>query len=260
MNIFKKVFFAALACVGLTANAAFEFTNIDSSDLKSIIKELGNNFTYTPVSGASTLGSIFGFKVGLIAGTTSTPEIANLSGSGESIPHAAILGRISIPFGLTFGLNYVPSTKLGDATIGVTGIEAQWTISEGLLVIPFDLALRGTYSTASFGFSQTISSVDTDVSSKITSTSLAIIAGLDLVVVKPYAGIGTVNVNGNLDIDSSTSFFNGDLAGETDASETVSGTQLLMGVDFSLLIMDLGVEFAQQLGSNRYTAKVAFGF
>ena len=259
----SRIVFLIAFFINTNAFADYEFEDVSSSDLKKVVKELGNNFTYTPVAGASTLGSIFGFKLGVIAGTTSTPEIADLAGSEASIVHAALMGRISVPFGLTFGLNYIPATSLGTAKIGLSGLEVQWTISEGLLVIPFDLAVRGTYSKASFGFTQDVTSPTAgtaDVTADITTTSLAVLGGLDLIVVKPYAGVGTVTVDGKVDLEGNYTFFGGDLTGETSASEKVTGTQILLGVDFSLLIMDIGIEYATQLDSSRFTAKVAFGF
>lgn len=249
--------------LGLSAHAGYEFSNVDSNDMENIIKELGNNFTYTPVSGASSLGSIFGFKVGAILGMTQAPEISDLAGSDAGIPHAALLGRLSIPFGLTFGINMIPETKLGDASVALTGFEVQWTITDGLLILPLDLAVRGTYTTSKFTFSQDVttpSAATVDVTTDITTTSLALIAGVDLLVVKPYVGVGTVTADGTMDLEGNSSVFGGDLTGDTKASAKPSGTQVLMGVDFSLIFMDIGVEYAQQFGASRYTGKLAFGF
>src|SRR6185437_8257330 len=83
------------------------FENLTTDDYKNVVRDISSAWSYTSVSGASSLGRLFGFEVGLVAGGGDSPKIHDLSKQADSnldiseLPSAGVYGALSIPFGLT---------------------------------------------------------------------------------------------------------------------------------------------------------------
>ncbi len=77
--------------------------NIDRGELDSVVKEFSANFTHTTVSPAKSLGHLWGFEVGVIAGITKTPKLNALvkevspNTTVDKIPHGGILAMLPCP-------------------------------------------------------------------------------------------------------------------------------------------------------------------
>src|SRR5690349_1218706 len=105
----------ASALLSFSAHAAGPtFQNLSDEDFKNVVKDMSANFTHTSVSGAAPLGDIWGFEIGLVGGVTKTPELNKFakevdpSTSLEQIPHAEILGVVSVPLAITGEIGIVP--------------------------------------------------------------------------------------------------------------------------------------------------------
>lgn len=242
------------------------FTAIDQNDLENVVKDFSSIFAHSTVSPASSLGTLFGIELGLIGGTVKTPNIDTLVNeaspgtSADTFPHFTLLGAISVPFGITGEFNFLPSLDTGDIKAGRTSIGVKWTITDSIVDFgPFDLAVRGFYTTSELSFSQTISSVPAEVDVKNSITGLQLIASMDFVIVEPYVGFGTLSADGTVDITASggATFF--DFGGQS-ASAKPTSTQYFAGIQANLLFFRLGFEYGHLFDSDRMDLKFSFKF
>src|ERR1043165_9941021 len=77
MYSFRK--FCGLLCLILVSAQVhaqkIPLTNVSDDDLKKVVGDMSANFLHTSVSGAGTLGHLWGFELGVVAGQTSTPHL-----------------------------------------------------------------------------------------------------------------------------------------------------------------------------------------
>src|ERR1700722_18384626 len=73
--------------------------NLDAGAMNEVVGDMSANFLHTSVSGASTLGHIWGFEVGLVGGQTQTPHLNDVVNSAPNtdanaghLPNGEILG------------------------------------------------------------------------------------------------------------------------------------------------------------------------
>ena len=173
--------FSVLCLLGSSAFAATSFTNVTQDDYNNITKEFSANFTHSSVTGASTLGKIFGIELALVGGSTASPNISSIvqRSGGSSISnliHGGVLIGASVPFGISGELVTIPKMSSSDASFQLSSLAVKWTMDEVFTVLPFNLALRGLYSTSKFSFSQTISGLDSTVSNDNKVTGLQLLA------------------------------------------------------------------------------------
>ncbi len=237
--------------------------NLSDADFSDLSKELSGNFMHHSVLGAAPLGSIFGFEVGLVGGQQGSPVLDRLSKSAGSsgisnIYHAGLLGAVSVPFGITGELMFLPKTSMSDVSFNMTSLALKWTLNSELLkVIPFNLALRGFRTASKLSFDQTIPSVGSaSVSDEVTVTGLQILASPGLPILEPYAGVGFLNGKNELSSSQGSVFTDG----ATSKDKTNSSTQILLGLNANLLFLRLGAEYSNAFGASTYTGKLSFGF
>src|SRR5687768_15622569 len=96
------LFAIILSSFGAQAQS-LKFDQIDQSDLDAITKEFTANFAHSTVSGASSLGDVFGVEVALIGGMTKTPEIdrrvkeVDANASVGQLANAVLAAQFSVP-------------------------------------------------------------------------------------------------------------------------------------------------------------------
>lgn len=269
-----------LSLISLTTTSIFaaspQFDAIDQDDFNKISKEFGANAVHALVAPANPLGEIFGVEAGINAGATKTPEIEKLVKEQDSsvsigaIPHANLFAAVSIPFGLTFELTYLPSADLGDVSVGGNSQAIKWNFDRILFPkIPIlNMALRVHRSNFNLDFDQTINNSSTgnvDVSSTIdldtTTWGAHLIAGANLFIFKPYAGFGYVSTKTELDVDASTgTIFDTSFSSNQKESKSHSGTHYFVGSELDLLLLHIGIEYAKIMDIDRYTAKFSLAF
>lgn len=250
-----------------------ELDNLSQQDVDDISEEFSANFVHSTVSGASTMGSIFGFEVGIVGRVSDASKIGALvkeqdaNSDVSSLYDAGLMAQVSIPFGITAEMVYLPELELSGLSVNRTSFGAKWTITDGLLVLPFNLAVRAHYSTSDLSYSDVINNASTggnnvnaDIGIESKSYGANVTASLDLLMVEPYAGIGyvssdtdiNVNASGGADIFSYTS--------AQSASSSSSGLHYFVGAQANLLIFKLAAEYSNVYGIDRVTGKIAFGF
>lgn len=241
-------------------------TNISEEDFKNISKEMSANFTHNSMMGASKLGTILGFQVGLVAAQTASPkldEISKRSGGSEfpNLYNAGLLGVLGIPFGVSFEAAIVPKIESSGANLSSTSLALKWNINDVIPVLPVNLALRGVYSTSKFSFSQTVLAMPSTVDNKTTVTGIQLLFSPMFPVIEPYIGVGLLNGSNELSVTGTPgTIFDPTFSISQSEKKSVSSTQFILGVEASLLVLKLGAEYSQSFGTSRYGIKLAFGF
>ena len=257
----KIISFVVLLFTGSFAQAQnVAFTQLTDAQAKQVIKEFSANFTHTSVSGASALGDVFGLEFGLVAGLTKTDEIDNLaktadpSAKADKIPHGGILGMVSVPFGFTFEGSLIPKVGGDDFKFNNLGLAVKWTVNS-VVELPVSVAVKAHMMKSSLTFKQTVSSVQSTIDFDDKVSGLLLLVSKDLVVVEPYVGFGLLKGDGEFSVAGTTQFFQ---SGATTYSAKQNGTQFVAGLEASLLILKLGVEYARNFDTNGVNFKFAF--
>lgn len=248
------------------------FNELTQGDFDNAIRELSGNATYHSVTGASSLGALFGVEVGLVAGLTSTPEIDKLSkqadpnASVSQLPHASLLAAVSVPMGFTIEALLFPSISVGEVKYQQFGGSVKWT-SGDVLMLPFNLAARAFFTKNEMSFGQTLNNTSTgpvpvavDVKQENSQYGLQILASPNLPFIEPYIGIGTVSAKGSLAVSGATTgtIFNFTSAQKAESSPT--STQFILGVNANLLLLNLGLEYNRVFSTDSYNFKLGFKF
>lgn len=264
------------ASLFIASSAAFGagpgFTNLTQDDFDKVINELSANSTFHSVTGAGSLGSVFGVEVGLVGGLTNTPEINRLSKTVDAsadvgrLPHASLLAAVSVPLGFTGELLVFPSVSVGDIKYQQFGGAIKWTATEAL-VLPFNLAARAFITKNEISFKQTLNNattgnvpVEVTVAQENSQAGLQLLVSPNLPVFEPYAGIGIVSAKGKVAMTGATT---GTIFGFTsaqNAESSPSSTQYLLGLNVNLLILNIGIEYSRAFGTDSYNAKFGFKF
>ncbi|MES2768856.1 MAG: DUF6588 family protein [Bdellovibrionota bacterium] len=239
------------------------FDSIDQNDLKEISKSMGANFTHNSMMGASKMGTLFGFQVGVTAARTSTPKLDDIAKrNGGELPalyNAGLMGAVGVPFGISIEAVLIPKVSAGDSDVQSTSLGVKWNINEVVPVLPVNVAVRGFYSKAELSFAQTVSAQNATVKNETNVTGLQLLVSPMLPLIEPYVGIGYLKVDNELGVTGTTgTIFDYTLAQSDSKKE--SSTQFLVGVEGSLALFKLGAEFSRAFDANRIGVKIALGF
>ena len=267
----SSAMFALSSVFGL--NSAFagslQFTNISQDDFVGIAREFSANSTLHTVMPPSSLGSIFGFEVGVLAGATQSPTIEALvkevdaSSEVGLLPHAGLLGAVSVPFGFTAEVAFVPTIKTEGASMNQFAAALKWNLSDGILaMLPINLAVRGFISKTDLSFTQNVNNpplgnvpVTVDYEGQVLGGQLLVSPKL-IPIIEPYIGVGYLSAKGDMNItgSSSATFFSGTSSQSASAKPTSS--QLLIGANVTLIALVLGLEYSRAFETDSVTAKV----
>lgn len=251
----------------------FNFNNVNEADLKKIIGDFSGNFVHTSVSGASSLGSLFGFELGLAGGISTTPGLNSLIKKSDPLAedarliHGGIVAQISVPFGLTFEGSAIPSLGNETMKITTTNFGLRWTMTDTIFNLPFSLALKAHTSRTSLRFATVINNSSTanlPVDSKLelasSSNGLALVLSKELLIFEPYLGIGVLKSSGEFRILGSGNIFDSSLTTEQSASASTSGIHFFGGAEVKLFFLKAGLEYSKTIDVSRVTGKLALSF
>lgn len=265
MKILKYVGVILLALLPTLSLANdFQFPTLTKQELENSSKEFLANFTHTSVSGASSLGAIWGFEVGILGGITDAPETGKLIKKADSdsdidkLPHAGLLGRVTVPFGLTFEASLIPEIKFDDAKFSQMSLAGQWNFFS----FPFiDLAAKVHYSSGSLEFSQAI---DGDADGKVEYEhdifGAMAMASANAFIVEPYFGLGFVKGDSTMDFTAESGSDLFDFTSERSASVDETSSHVVLGAQVSLLILNFGLEYSRMFDTSRYAGKLSLSF
>lgn len=245
------------------------FDDITKSEIESITRDFSANFTHTAVTGANTLGSVFGFEVGLIFGGTKIEELEDIIKETDPdadvpglLPHGGLMGMVSVPFGWTFEATLIPQFGEDDFKFSNLTAAVKWSITETLLSeLPLSIAIRGHYAKTSIDFTQidpggTPATVNGSLDNTV--TGLQAVVSKNFLVFSPYAAVGFLQGSGDLSVNGTDSIFN--FTASNSASADVTSTQIVIGGELKLAIFKLAGEYSRQFETERFTAKASFYF
>ena len=270
---------AAFPCLSFADTPTL--SNLLPGDYDSIVKEFSGNFTYSSVTPASSLGGLGGFEFGLVGGITKDPNLKNLvttASPSTNLPsylaHAALLGRLGLPYGFTAELMAFPSRTLSGVTLQEYGGSVMWTATDEVLEdLPLNLSSKLSYQKAKLSFNQNATVTGTTTVIPVTLAysdsewALQAFASKKLLVFEPYAGVGYVKSAGVLDL--ATGGFNVNIfnvgsfpqaALSNHAESNPTSFQLMAGLDIRLAFFSLGAEYQRSFGTNTYTGRMSFRF
>ena len=260
----------ALVCLYLFATIALAqnipLQNLDEGSLKKVTGDFSTNFQHTTVSGASSLGQIFGFELGVVGGKTATPHIAEVvhqadpNANADSIPDGAIVGLFSVPFGLTAEVGLVPKVGSQEFKFNSFSMAVKWTPTDVFLDLPLNLALRASLTRSHADFKQTINNVPTTFDFNDTQSALTVLASKNFAIVEPYLGLGVVTATGDLSANGSTTVFKSTYTGSSQASVRRGGLQGVIGGELKLVVVKLGLEYSRMFDTGRIAGKLSFYF
>lgn len=254
---------------GLVADAArgttIPLNSLDQGAFKKVIGNFSANFNHTSVSGAESLGTIFGFEVGFVGGTTRSPDLQSLalaadsSAQADRLPHGELLGVLTVPAGLTVEAGWLPKIGSRDFQYRTFSAALKWTPTDTLLDWPFNFAIKGHVTATNLKFNANVSGTSTDFDYDNSILGLTALVSKNLGIVEPYAGLGLLRAKGTLDASSSAVFDAGYTLANS-ASEKNSSGELLLGAEVKLILVKLGFEYARLFDASQYNAKLSFYF
>lgn len=264
-----KNFIILLSFIILPLNtfAQPSFDNITESDFEGISKEFSANFAHRPISPASSMGQIFGFEVGLVAGITEASKVEEISKREaptedplDKLAHVGILAAVSVPFGLTPELVVFPEQEFGDLTFGHYSLGLKWTFSQFLSLPLIDLAARVHTSKTDVSFTDNVDGVNTTVNLENTTSGITLLASASLLVIEPFIGFGYVSRNTDLGATGTARIFNTTFTTSATSSSDGSSTQLIAGVQANLLLLRVAAQYENLFGTSVTSAKITLGF
>lgn len=261
----KKLWLVIASVMSFTVFAGTpDFRNLTADDVDRISEEFHANFVPTTISGASNMGRLWGFEVGLVASRTDVPEIKKESNDDFSeLYNAALFGRLDVIYGLGAEVTMMP-LSLGSLEFKTYSLGFKWTLTEVFKAIPFNIKLRAYYNTANIKYEDSNSFGDTDIEYDLDAKGVDVTFSKKILLVEPYVGIGYVEGESDLRATGTgaAGFFGPQGVAQGNEYENVksSGMHYFAGVRANLIAIDVGLEYARILGKDRISAKLGFGF
>lgn len=245
----------------------YALPTLAQSDLDGMERDLAANTNLHDALPPSSMGRIFGFEVGIIGGVTKSPSLNSLvqqvsTTDASSIPHAGLVGALTIPFGLTFEALYLPTQTFGGLTYQQYAGAAKWTFTDGS-VFPVNLAARGYMAASTLSFTETVPSTTTTatISNSTTVQGIQLLASPKLIpILEPYVGIGFANATGTLSSSSAAPISLFSFTSAQSASSNLTSTEILAGLDVHLLLLGFGAEWSHAFNTDSYTGKLSVKF
>ncbi|HXH73737.1 MAG TPA: DUF6588 family protein [Bacteriovoracaceae bacterium] len=262
--------------LGLSSLSAFaagpELPNMSKSDLEKVSNEFANNFSHTAVAAPETDG-LWGLEIGLIAGQTGSPKLADLiDRAGEdgsefkNLYHAGLMGRAHFPLDLFVELSVLPEKELADVTFENTSLGLGWNAGAHF-GLPLDVALGYNMSNTDVSFKQTInnsSTAFTDVDSTINFAAKTSVYWLGvsktLAIVTPYVKAGVAKSESDAEVTGSSTATIFTFTSNQKENVSSSGGYLAAGANLQLALFKMGLEASQTIGVKRISAKLSLDF
>jgi len=238
--------------------------DLSKQDFEDLLGEFSANFNHSTVTSASKLGMIFGFQFGVVGGLTKSDKIDELmkeadsnSNGVSSIPTAALIGKVTAPFGVGAEVSFVPSFDIQGLKMKNLGLALTYDIGS-VLKIPVGLGIKATYTKTDIEFETKDPSTGADIDAVFSGNvkGLTLFAGRKFIIVEPYVGLGIVKADGDLSADTSLFSYS------SNRKETAkkSSAHVVVGANLNLLALKLGVEYSNLLGTSKVLGKLNFGF
>ena len=264
--------FILFAC---PASADFSFNQLTSDEIKGASRDFAALVSHTTVSPASSLIKR-GFEFGLIAGTSSIPNIeratarsAPNTATESKLPNAGLIGIYSYSKKLTFEVKIIPEIQTGAVYAGSQSLGVKLTFSDPE-VSPWVTALRLQLTNAYMNVTQEVTtagvSTPVEATTKFTSISYGAAALLgyraildETYLIEPFIGGGVIQAQSKYEVlsDTTSSLF---ATGSTAEGSKETGQLFMLGIQWHMFYGKLGMEYSRVFDSDKVTLKVAFGY
>lgn len=240
-------------------SAVPQLTNLTSAQISSVITDFASDFVPTNVSGASSLGDIIGFRVGLIGGLTDAPGLSDLTMTQvDKLPVLGAYARLGIPFGVSFDLTILP-IDLAGFTYKYNSIGTQWTFTD-LLEWPLEMQLRLNYTTAKLAWQVDDALLSSTVTYDHSSFNMALVISKKFLFIEPYIGFGRVSGSNDLTAVGTATIFDSSVSQSQRVGVDTKDNYYFLGIDVNLLLVQVGAEYAKNFSNQRISGRISFGF
>ena len=276
-----KVFFILLSVLSLgsfkaQAGSSITLNNITPTQFDQMAKEMAANFNYSTITPASSLGKIWGVELGVVGGITKAPntlsfvQIADPATSMKAnLPHANIIARVGIPYGMTFEAMGFPKKTISSLTTKSYGLALQWTVTDLFFTeLPFFLATKAFYSKTSLNFAQTftVSGVSVPGTVSLTDSNYGLQAAISkrFLFLEPYLVVGYGKTSASMSVSPGSLTYS--LLSSTYTTTNATATSspktvfFLLGTDAQIAFFSLGAEYQRSYGTSSYSGRVSFRF
>lgn len=268
----KKIIIPFLIASSLSAFAAeptLEFAS--KKQVEKVGNEFAANFSHSVVSSSETNG-LWGVEVGVIGGASKSPELKKTinaaGGDGsdfKSLYNAALFARAHFPLELFVEASVLPEQEISDVTVKNTTFGLGWNAGR-FFDLPLDIALGANFGGADASYKQDVDvagSPGTQINSKVTLKTKAKVyyvgVSKKLLFFTPYAKFGMAKTEADVNVDASTgTIFQYSNSRKENVSS--SGSYMALGLNFQVLVMRLGVEYAQTVGVSQMMGKFSLSF
>ncbi|MBY0315849.1 MAG: hypothetical protein K2Q26_10040 [Bdellovibrionales bacterium] len=267
MKLYSILSIAAFLFISQAGADTPTFDNLSDGDLETIAKDFSSIFVHT--SASPPTASIVGIQAAVVAGAAEVPGIREISRRVDPnsdikyAPFAFLYAGVGLPLGFNLEANILPQMKLSGFELSHYSGAVRYSLTDELLpVLPFNWSVRTFYSKSAIKFDQYIAPGTVNVDFDNNMLGVETIVGVDLLFVEPYAGIGWVTSNseleGNSTVDPAFSMYADNVS--RSKKSTVDSARLIAGVQFNLTIIRLGLEYNSVFGNSRYALKLGFAF
>lgn len=272
----------SFALVFLFSSLSFAQSNIftnnsfDDEDFRRISKDLASSFVHTTNSGGSSLGSVFGFEVGLVFGGVESKYLKDqaeeITGEEQDqfqyLPYAGLIAGVSLPAGIGAEASVIPKVQIGDDDGEFSNYSGslRWTVTDIIPIVgtfsPLKITAKASYNETSLYYTYDGSGTSTETADfSISNFEYGAVVGVNLVVVEPYVGVTHVKTSSKLDATTDyVSPLPGLVIEDQHFEADLEGTRIQAGVLLKLALFRFGLELSNLQGVNRYTAKLSLKF
>lgn len=255
-------FFLLFFCFQKNVDAGVpNFTNITSSQLKTIIEGFSADVFHTnltPPSSHRTLFFIPGFELGTAVGITRVPKINDFATKDTAfLPYASLIGGVSFPLGISLELSYFPKMKFNELTIDNLGGALKWTVTDVFLKWSLlNAGVRGYYSNTILKYKQTVNATNATVTLDDSTWGGNVSLSKKFLVLEPYVGLGFLH--GSSDLTTSVNgIFAPSFTTASSAAASSTGFHLFGGLHISFPLLTLGAEYHRVFESDRLLIKLS---
>lgn len=259
------------------ASHAFDMDQMDKSQINGANRDFSALVAHTTVSPASGLLKK-GFELGLIAGTSSIPNIARAIAQNDPssdvetrLPNAGLIGLISFAKKLTLEVKIIPEIQSTTMSLGSQSAALKFGFPDLMDDPAIMTALRIQATNAYIQADQQInnsSTANTTVNARTKFTSFSYgVAGLlgyrkifdEAFLVEPYVGAGVLKADSRYEViaDIPASVF---ASGSSAEGSAQTGALFMLGAQAHMFYSKLGLEYSRIFDSDKMTLKISFGY
>lgn len=266
-----------LLIYGRLAYGDLDMNQLDRGQINGANRDFSALVAHTVVAPASGLLRKGGFELGVIAGTSSIPNIERAiaardpSASTESrLPNAGLIGLYAFAKSLTLELKIIPEISSSTLYMGSQSVALKFSFHDWFddpsWVTGLRLQLTNAYIYNDQQVTNPITGGQVDGRTKFASLSYGLVGLLgyrkileDTFLLEPYTGVGVIRAESKYEImaDVPTTMF---ASGSSSESSSQNGIVFLLGVQAHMFYSKVGLEYSRIFDSDKTTLKISFGY